>query len=720
LATLSGGTVTYDNGASGVGATLTTTGSYTTIDGVTLSNGMRILVKNETNAAYNGIYDRTSSTILTRSSDFDTPAEMAGGDFTFVTAGTQYNSTGWVMTDVVTTVGTSPVDWVQFSGAGQYQAANGIALNGTLFTANIDGITTEISGGNIVVKANAQFTTPNIGAATGTSIDLTGNVLAANVNANGEVFSNTLLVTNLANVGSLSVTGNSTTNNLSITNDFTANGGNVSGNLSVGNLSVNGNSSLSGNFTANNITANNALSSNTANITNGLIAGNLTSNGLTSTRVTFAGTAGILTDSANLTFTSISDTLSTVNANLTGNVIAGNLTSNALTATHVTFAGTGGLLAGNSQFTYAAIGDLLTVGNANVGANLNAGTLVNSPNVTVTSLTSGRITFADTNGRLVDNANLLYDAFWNRLTTGQGNFTANLIAANLTSNNLSNGRIVFSNTGGQLIDASAFTYDVAVDLLTVGNANIGAFANVSGNLTAGNITTTGTANIGTLSMVGTSNLGPIGNVTITGGTNGQVITTNGAGGLSFVSISTSSISNGNSNVSIPNANGNIEFSVAGNANVVTFTGTGANINGYANVTGNITVGNFSTTGEIAANTANISTFVTLGNTNIKWGTATTTSITADQVIASVPVSGITGVEFLVKGVDSTGGKYSIATVQAVTDGTTVADYAIFGTVLVNGAPTGILSVALSGSNIQLQVTPASTNSTVWTTQFRTI
>jgi len=110
----------------------------------------------------------------------------------------------------------------------------------------------------------------------------------------------------------------------------------------------------------------------------------------------------------------------------------------------------------------------------------------------------------------------------------------------------------------------------------------------------------------------------------------------------------------------------------------------------------------------------------LGNTNIQWGTATTTSITADQVIASVPVSGITGVEFLVKGVDATGGKYSIATVQAVTDGTTVADYAIFGTVLVNGAPTGNLSVALSGSNIQLQVTPASTNSTVWTTQFRTI
>jgi hypothetical protein len=614
---------TYNNGTAGVGATITASANGALVlDGETITTlGTRILVKNETagNAPYNGIYtlttagDGSTAFVLTRSVDMNVAAEF-DGSFTFISTGATLADTGWVQTAPITTVGTTPVVWTQFSGGGQYQAANGIALNGTLFTANVDEITTTISSGNIVVKANAQFTTPNIGAATGTSIDLTGNVLVNNIASNGLVSGNTLTITTSANVGSLTATGNISGNNLSITNDFGANGGNITGNLSVGNLSVSGNSSLTGNFTANNITANNALSSNTANITSNLVAGNVTSN----------------------------------------------------------------------------------------------------------ALTAGRITFADTNGRLADSGNLLFDSFWDRITTGQGNFTANLIAANLTSNNLSNGRVTFSNTGGQLVDASTFTYDVVVDLLAVGNANIGAFANVTGNLTAGNITTTGTANIGTLSMVGTSNLGPIGNVTITGGSNGQVITTNGAGGLSFVSISTSSISNGNSNVSIPNANGNIEFSIAGNANVVTFTGTGANVNGYLSASGNTTGANLITTGVVQSNTANISTFVKLGNTNIQWGTATTTSITADQVIASVPVSGITGVEFLVKGVDSTGGKYSIATVQAVTDGTTVADYAIFGTVLVNGAPTGNLSVALSGSNIQLQVTPASTNSTVWTTQFRTI
>ena len=136
LATISGGTVTYNNGTDGVGATLTTTGSYTTIDGVTLSNGMRILVKNEATTANNGIYVRTSSTVLTRADDFNTPAEMAGGDFTFVSAGTLYNNTGWVMTDVVTTVGTTSVDWIQFSGAGTFIAGTGLTLTGNSFSVN--------------------------------------------------------------------------------------------------------------------------------------------------------------------------------------------------------------------------------------------------------------------------------------------------------------------------------------------------------------------------------------------------------------------------------------------------------------------------------------------------------------------------------------------------------------------------------------------------------
>lgn len=76
---------------------------------------------------------------------------------------------------------------------------------------------------------------------------------------------------------------------------------------------------------------------------------------------------------------------------------------------------------------------------------------------------------------------------------------------------------------------------------------------------------------------GLSNLGPVSNLILTGGSNGQFIQTDGAGNLSFATVDTSIISNGNSSVSIPSANGNVEISVAGNANVAVFTGTGANL-----------------------------------------------------------------------------------------------------------------------------------------------
>jgi len=118
LATSSGGTVTYSNGTAGVGATLTTTGNFNTIGGYSTSNSDRILVKNESTAANNGIYSRTSSTVLTRVSDFDEASEMKGGDFVWVYGnGATLENTGWVCTDPVPTVGTDAINFTQFSAA---------------------------------------------------------------------------------------------------------------------------------------------------------------------------------------------------------------------------------------------------------------------------------------------------------------------------------------------------------------------------------------------------------------------------------------------------------------------------------------------------------------------------------------------------------------------------------------------------------------------------
>jgi hypothetical protein len=180
LASITGGTVTYNNGTAGVGATLTLSVALTVLDGYTLLNGDRVLVKNEATQANNGIYTwATGGTVLTRATDFDTAAEMASGDFTFVTNGTLYANTGWVQTDPVTVVGTSPVTWVQFSGAGAYTAGTGLTLAGTQFSITNTAVTAGAYGsatqvGTFTVNAQGQLTlagnttvTPAVGSITG-------------------------------------------------------------------------------------------------------------------------------------------------------------------------------------------------------------------------------------------------------------------------------------------------------------------------------------------------------------------------------------------------------------------------------------------------------------------------------------------------------------------------------------------------------------------------
>jgi hypothetical protein len=133
---------TYSNGSSGVGATLTNAGTQAAFatDGTTPSLNDRILVRLQTDTTQNGIYTLTTvgsgstNWVLTRATDFDSPVEIAGGDFTFVDNGTTLANTGWVQVDEVTTVGTDPIVWQQFSGAGTYTANNGVVLNGTVFS----------------------------------------------------------------------------------------------------------------------------------------------------------------------------------------------------------------------------------------------------------------------------------------------------------------------------------------------------------------------------------------------------------------------------------------------------------------------------------------------------------------------------------------------------------------------------------------------------------
>ena len=182
LAALTGGTVTYNNGTSGVGATLTLSSPLTVVDGYTLLNGNRLMVKNEVAQANNGIYTwATGGTVLTRATDFDTSAEIASGDYSFVTNGTLYASTGWVQTQPVTTVGTDAIIWQQFSGAGTYTAGTGLTLTGTQFSITNTAVTAGSYGSassvpNYTVNAQGQLT-----AAASTAIAINGNQITSGV-----------------------------------------------------------------------------------------------------------------------------------------------------------------------------------------------------------------------------------------------------------------------------------------------------------------------------------------------------------------------------------------------------------------------------------------------------------------------------------------------------------------------------------------------------------
>jgi hypothetical protein len=145
-------TGTYANGTSGVGATLTNSGTQAaiTIDSRVLTVGDRVLVKDQTTALQNGFYRVTTvgtvstNWVLTRSTDADENSEITPGAFTFVEEGTVGGNNGYVCTNVgAITVGTTPITFVQFSGAGSVIAGDGLTKTGN--TLNAVGTANRIS-----------------------------------------------------------------------------------------------------------------------------------------------------------------------------------------------------------------------------------------------------------------------------------------------------------------------------------------------------------------------------------------------------------------------------------------------------------------------------------------------------------------------------------------------------------------------------------------------
>jgi hypothetical protein len=192
------GSVTYNNGTDGVGATLTTDTPMNSMDGYSLVNGDRVLIKNQTNAAHNGIYIRTSSTVFTRATDFNTTAEVASGDFLFISNGTVNGKTGWVQTVKSIAIGTTNVVFEQFSGAGTYIAGSGLA-----FTGNTIDIVLQSQGGLEIVSDELGLKA----TVAGTGLDYTGGVLSleSTIAGSGLTYSSGVIDLNVAATGGLEI-----------------------------------------------------------------------------------------------------------------------------------------------------------------------------------------------------------------------------------------------------------------------------------------------------------------------------------------------------------------------------------------------------------------------------------------------------------------------------------------------------------------------------------
>jgi hypothetical protein len=177
-------TATYNNGASGVGATLTNAGTQATlvIDGVTLSVSDRVLIYQQANQTQNGIYVVTSvgsgstNWVLTRSSDADTyiinsANGLSEGATVFVQQGTTgAGETYTCNTSGVITFGTTNITFAQISSAQIYSAGTGLTLTGTQFSITNTAVTANTYGSASAVPVFAVNAQGQITGVTNTNI----------------------------------------------------------------------------------------------------------------------------------------------------------------------------------------------------------------------------------------------------------------------------------------------------------------------------------------------------------------------------------------------------------------------------------------------------------------------------------------------------------------------------------------------------------------------
>ena len=309
---------TYNNGTSGVGATLTANANGAlSVDGVAVVVGNRILVKNEVTQANNGVYtvtqvgDGSTPYILTRATDFDSSGagvdQIDAGDFFLVTAGSTQSNTSWVQqTPLPIVVGTTALVFTQFAAPVLYSAGTGLTLTGTVFSITNTGVSASTYGSAssvpvLAINAQGQVTSASSSAIAIAASQVTSGAFTVAQGGTGATDAATAL-TNLgaypasnpngytSNTGTVtSVAGTGTVNGLTLTGTVTTSGSlTLGGTLSNVSLTTQVTGTLpvaNGGTGATSLTANNVLLGNGTSAVQVVAPGTsgnvLTSNGTT-------------------------------------------------------------------------------------------------------------------------------------------------------------------------------------------------------------------------------------------------------------------------------------------------------------------------------------------------------------------------------------------------------------------------------------------------------
>jgi hypothetical protein len=443
------------------------------------------------------------------------------------------------------------------------------------------GITVNAPTGNVIVEANvASLSISSVTLRVGTSPNpVTNSAIYTNYSQTLYVeIPSTLSISNLVTSGNISAGGNLTSLNASL------------GNAVVANYFVGDGSQIS------NISA---VTANTANVA-GTVSQNAQSN------ITSLGTLTSLAVSGNIITGNIYANSGIIGAqylkgdgsNLS-NIQVSNVSGTIANANYAAYAGN---VINASQSNITVVGSLASlsvVGNANVG-NISATngvfTNVSGNGANLSSIAGANVTGTVANATYATTANSVAGA--NVSGTVSSATTAGTVTTNAQPNITSTGTLTsVSVSGNANIGNIGTSIITATGTITGGNLTTAGNLSVSGNTTVGNLSVTGTLNAG--------------------------------------DITVGSISNGTSNVDIIGVSGNVITSVAGVANVLVVTTTGANIAGTLSASGNINAGNVTATTFIGALSG-------LANSATTAGTVTTNAqpnITSLGALTSLSVSG---------------------------------------------------------------------------------